>query len=159
VIDIKVTLDEAMKFVADTIAKAQKPILFMQLVAKQILEDSRKAFENEQDPFTGAVWPSLSETYAKRKARLFPGRGTLVATNTMRRSMDVDAGFDDAGLGYARGFVRPSTGGRNRRSADEYAPTHQFGSPERNVPMRSFMGLEPDSIDKLNELHGQWYLQ
>ena len=158
-IDIKVTLDEAMKFVADTITKAQKPILFMQLVAKQILEDSRKAFENEQDPFTGAVWPSLSETYAKRKGRLFPGRGTLVATNTMRRSMDVDAGFDDAGLGYARGFVRPSTGGRNRRSADEYAPTHQFGSPERNVPMRSFMGLEPDSIDKLNELHGQWYLQ
>jgi phage gpG-like protein len=163
-IDIKVTLDEALQFLADTIAKAQKPLVFMQLVAKQILADSRTAFDYEADPSTGAGWEPLSLTYLKRKERLFPGKGILVATNTMRRSMDVEAGFDEAGLGYARGFVRPSTGGRNRRSADEYASVHQFGSaalgfPEMNIPARPFMGLEPDSIDRLNELHGQWYLE
>jgi phage gpG-like protein len=158
-IDIRVTLNEALQFVADTIAKAQKPLVFMQLVAKQILQDSRTAFDYEADPSTGAGWEPLSLTYLKRKERAYPGRGILVATNTMRRSMDVEAGFDEAGLGYARGFVRPSTGGRNRRNADEYASAHQFGYPEGNLPARPFMGLEPDSIDRLNEFHGQWYLE
>ena len=158
-IDVKVTLEEALGFVVDTIAKAQRPLLFMQVVAKQILADSRAAFDNEADPEDGTPWAPLTEKYAARKERQFPGKGTLVATDTMRRSMDVDAGFDDAGLGYARGYVRPSTGGRNRRSADVYAAAHQFGNPDTNLPARPFMALTPDSIDRLNELHAAWYLE
>lgn len=71
----------------------------------------------------GTPWPSLSPAYAKYKAKKFPGRPILVATETMMHSFEFDSSSDMLRI----------------YNTTDYFRKHQLGE---GVPQRMMMLLD-----------------
>lgn len=88
---------------------------------------SSESFASQGGVF-GSAWADLSPIYAKRKGKLFPGRGILVATGNMQDSFTADS--DNSSL-----YVTNTA---------EYAVYHQSTEPRSKMPYRPFMAVNDD---------------
>ncbi len=97
----------------------------MRSIGEHLMNSTRARFAREVAP-DGSRWAPLNRVYAARKAKKTRG-GILVFGGDMRKTF----------LHY-----RVSSRSVTLVNVAEYAATHQFGSPGRNIPARPFIGLE-----------------
>lgn len=105
----------------------------MREIAATLERDVTEAFQNEWNPTTHEKWEDLDEkTIAGReKINKWPGR-KLQVEGELVGSLSSDYGAKFARVGVSK----------------DYAPAHQFGRPDKNLPARPFLpfdGLHPDT--------------
>lgn len=98
----------------------RKPL--MRELSEQMYEAVMKNFDTEGARLN-TVWPSLNLKYAAYKAKKGLSPMKNQATTQMIASIQTRAD-NDVALVFTNKV---------------YAPTHQFGDPERNIPARPFM--------------------
>jgi phage virion morphogenesis protein len=109
----------------------------LRAIGQYITEVSKQSFDNEDDPATGAAWPSLSPAYVAYKKRQRRSRGMLVFRGHLKRS-----------VGYSITIPRVIIG-----PAVHYGIYHQFGAKgmslgrsggsAQSLPARPFLGIGP----------------
>jgi hypothetical protein len=92
-------------------------------VAKAVRDRTREKFADE-----GPGWDDLSERYAARKAKEFPGAKKLHATGAMEASLTEE--------GAEGSIYDPRPESLDLGSQFARALAHQTGVPERNLPQR-----------------------
>lgn len=102
-------------------------------IAAILKRDATEAFQNEWNPSTHEKWADLDEkTIAGReKINKWPGH-KLQVEGELVKSLSSDYGSKFARVGLTQ----------------DYAPAHQFGRPDKNLPARPFLpfdGLHPDT--------------
>jgi phage gpG-like protein len=106
-------------------------------VYKTIRDDffrvERDQFSTQGSRGPGSAWKPLNPSYAARKAKVAPGRGILVLSGDMRRSL-VSLG----GTGAIDDIKRQSM---RMGSTNKFAQWHQVGAG--NLPERKVVDLKP----------------
>lgn len=88
---------------------------------------SSESFASQGGVF-GSAWEALSPIYAKRKGKLYPGRGILVATGNMQNSFTAES--DNNSLLVT--------------NTAEYAVYHQSTEQRSKMPYRPFMAVNDE---------------
>ncbi|NPV38303.1 MAG: hypothetical protein HPY78_03395 [Brevinematales bacterium] len=133
-IQIEVQSNE-MKIALDKmIDKLQDKKLFFKKLGQRIIADAvYRHFEEKTDP-EGKKWPSVSQKYAERKQKKYPGEPThnynpsdlLVFSQTLYNSITSE---------YTESFVKIFVDGE----AEKYAGSHNFGL--HGQKKRQFLGI------------------
>lgn len=128
----------AVRTVIRDLTKANKnPRREFELIGRRMLKMQRQHFKDEAGP-DGTTWPELNKATieARRKG---PGKGEpkpLRDTGRLFNSLTSQATDIGAIVG----------------TNVKYAPTHQFGAPDRNIPARPFLYLTKDETGILAKL-------
>ena len=102
---------------------------------------SNDVFRTEGRAVGKPRWKPLSPAYAKRKSRLYPGKGILEATGTMRNS-------------FKRRFTPEMAAIWNTA---EYFRYHQSNKPRKHVPRRIMMHLGHEQRELVVKVfHKHW---
>ena len=127
----------------------------LDLVGQRMVAMSKRHFKKQEGP-EGTPWEPLSpKTIARRRggrAATTPrrrlgvagvGRGVQILqdTGTMYKSITYSVGIN-------KEFVEAGVANLTK----DYAPTHQFGDPSRNIPARPFMYINQKEAQELLNL-------
>lgn len=99
-----------------------------------VLENSaRERIQISQQSPDGEPWERWSSRYAKGRSS---GKSLLQDEGDLLDSLDHEATESEVAIG----------------SNLEYAATHQFGDPERNIPARPYLGISKDDDLQIQDL-------
>lgn len=143
-VSLETTLNDVTAFWTEVFA----PTYF---AAIQDLFNTSGTPRGEGGKFSGAPWAALTPIYAQWKYKVYPGAPILTATGTLRNSL----AWGGAGLGPGGIFEATPHYVRFGTSVP-YAAAHQYGSPKRNLPARTFL-IKPDP-QVFGPLLKQWLL-
>ena len=121
-------LDEALAELREMQANAQDATSILQEIAAGAASEMSKNYQGGRTSQGGAMRP-LSKAYAARKAKRFPGKPILRATDKMFQSITWDAGPDFAEAG----------------PTDPKAAFHASPEPRAKMPLRDPFYVLPSS--------------
>ena len=79
---------------AAAIDKALESVSNLKVAWNLISDDWRKSNNTQFSLLNSGLYPELSEKYAARKSKLFPGKPILVATERLKKSVTVKSHKD-----------------------------------------------------------------
>lgn len=153
--DIDITMNDQVvqNTLNDLIRKVEDPAPAMREIAGVLEDATERAFRDQADPETGALWDPLSAvTIALRPQRV--GGQILQDSGLLAASITTDYGKDYAAIGTNR----------------VYAPTHFFGArqgefgktsrggpiPWGDIPARPFLGIGPTDEEDILDIATQY---
>lgn len=136
VISTSYEIENDKEFVA-AIDKAFTKVSDLTFAWKRISEDWRKSNNAQFTLQSSGLYPPLSDKYAARKAKLFPGKPILVATERLKKSVTVKSHKDHINVIKKSGFI---FGTRT-----PYGIFHQSDDPRSLIPQRKFLFIGPES--------------
>jgi len=102
-------------------------------------------FDKKESP-TGEKWADLSDDYKEKKLKKKGVLDILVGSGRRGRlRKSIGFRYDSTTLVIGAG-----------NSDIEYAATHNFGDPKRNIPKREFIGLGTQENEIINEEILRW---
>ena len=144
----------------------------LDLVGQRMVAMSKRHFKKQEGP-DGTPWqPLKDETVARRRA----GRGVMSSYRTKGRRLGIGAArltrimgpvtelglrgvkiLQDTGtmyksITYSVGINKEFVEAGVANLTEDYAPTHQFGDPKRNIPARPFMYINEKEAKQLLDL-------
>lgn len=152
-IDITMNYQVVQKTLDELVSRVQDPGPAMSEIADVLADATERAFRDEADPETGALWDPLSAvTLALRPKRV--GGMLLQDSGLLAASITTDSGKDFAAIGTNR----------------VYAPTHQFGArqgefgttsrggpiPWGDIPARPFLGIGPPDEEDILDIASRY---
>lgn len=144
------SLDELTKALTDL----GKPVSFAPVIkqVRQVLIGGTKThFDSEETP-DGQRWPPLKRPRNRKRDRSKKrrGRGDKVLNDTGLLRTSVTAS-------QSQGHFEETTDHSIEWGTNlDYAATHQFGDPRRNIPAREFLGISRDMEQDIEELVGDF---
>lgn len=134
VVGVMEGLDEAIRELRDMQAAAEDASPIMREIADGAASEMRQNFQSQRSSDGGTFKP-LSPGYAARKAKRYPGRPILRATDQMLSSIVADSGaaFAEAG------------------PTDEKARFHASPEPRKKMPLRDPFFVDPASEEAAAE--------
>lgn len=120
------------------IQDAAKKVSDLRLAWKLISDDWRKSNKTQFSLKGSGLYPPLSPAYAKRKAKEFPGRPILVATERLKKSVTNKTHPDHINVIVKSGFTFGTK--------VPYGIFHQSDAPRKsNLPLRKFLFIGPEA--------------
>ena len=104
----------------------------LSMLGSTMLEQNRKRLDSEKRDPDDKSWEPWSEEYSKHNS----GGTQLEKSGRLLDSLAADAGSDAVSVG----------------SNLLYAAVHQYGSPERGIPARPFLGFSDDDLTELGDV-------
>ncbi len=111
----------------------------MREIAEMLKTDVEEAFEFKHNPSTHQKWKNLDPAYQQQRIKQGKWGGEY---DILRRDGELS---DEIKSDYGSKFAKVGTN-------TKYAPVHQFGYANRNVPARAFLPIEGLHPDKATEI-------
>ena len=127
-------LDEAIAELREMAAHAEDATPIMQEIAAGAASEMSRNFQTQRSSQGGAFKP-LSKAYAARKAKRYPGKPILRATDQLMQSITWNAGADFAEAG----------------PTDEKGRYHASPEPRSKMPLRDPFFVDPESEEAAAE--------
>jgi phage gpG-like protein len=127
-------LDEAIAELHEMDAAAKDATPILREIAEGAASEMRQHFQAQQSS-QGGTFKALSPGYAARKAKGYPGKTILRATDQMFSSIVANSGPDFAEAG----------------PTDEKARYHSSPEPRAKMPLRDPFFVDPDSEQEAAE--------
>ena len=119
------------------IRDATRRVSDLRLAWKLISDNWRKSNKTQFELKGTGLYPPLSPAYAKRKAKEFPGRPILVATERLKKSVTSKSSPDHINVIAKRGFTFGTK--------VPYGIFHQSDAPRQTLPLRKFLFIGPEA--------------
>lgn len=105
----------------------------MASLGAEIEDQTKERFDTKLDP-EGKAWATISEKHRAFLERKYPGaQPPLVMEGFLRSTVENQPSEWDVLIGATR----------------VYAAVHQFGWPEKNIPARPYLGVNPENGEEL----------
>jgi phage gpG-like protein len=134
-----VQLDRALNRIAIQVDDFTRPL---EQSSDIIYAETKHQFETEGSP----DWEPLSEAYARRKARKFPGQPILRATNRLMQSL-INAGAEGAIHTLTKTLL--VIGSSLQVGKWNLGLIHQKGAPRASIPAREMLRLRPSARTRI----------
>jgi len=119
------------------IQNAVKRVSDLRLAWELISADWRKSNKTQFSLKGSGLYPALSPDYAEQKAKKFPGKSILVATERLKKSVTQKTHPDHINVVVKSGFTFGT--------AVPYGIFHQSDSPRSKIPLRKFLFVGPEA--------------
>ena len=152
-IDISMNYQAVQKTLNDLLKRVENTEPAMQEIAGVLADASERAFRDEADPETGALWDPLSAvTIALRPQR--QGGKILQASGIMAASIVTDYGDDFAAIGTNHPAAPTHFFGARQ---GEYGRTSRGGPiPWGDIPARPFLGIGPTDEEDILDIASRY---
>ena len=122
---------------AAAIDRALTKVSDLSVAWELISKDWRKSNKTQFSLQNSGLYPELSEKYAARKSKLFPGKPILVATERLKKSVTEKSHKDHINIIKKSGFIFGTK--------TPYGIFHQSDDPRKLIPLRKFLFIGPES--------------
>ncbi|MGR3219394.1 MAG: hypothetical protein ACUZ8H_06190 [Candidatus Anammoxibacter sp.] len=119
------------------IQDAGKKVSDLRRAWTDISRDWRKSNTAQFSLLGTGLYPPLSPEYKKRKAKLFPGKPILVATERLKKSVTSKGSPDHINVIVKSGFTFGTR--------VPYGIFHQSDAPRKTLPLRKFLFIGPEA--------------
>jgi phage virion morphogenesis protein len=148
-IDISMNYQVVQKTLNDLLKRVENTEPAMQEIADVLADASERAFRDEADPETGALWDPLSAVTLALRPRRAGGK-ILQDSGIMAASIVTDYGRDFAAIGTNHPAAPTHFFGARQ---GEYGKTARGGPiPWGDIPARRFMGIGPTDEEDILDI-------